>query len=476
MKQFTGQTQGFIYYSEEQLMNSLAKHLSIFLTISVAILVISCQTPTGRQLASQYHISNSAHQLVTWETEANAVSLRSNDVIRLEHYEIPLRLLKQDIDEALDENIKSSLIFTKNGEKYIRWMINPEDSKWHLEVQEFLKKNNVDITPKKFFDGYLTASRSMIVVNPQNGATFSLKVSTNQTGGRWTDKKQTWTDAQQVRRMNRYVQNAVPQMKTESLVIMQEPLALGISEIDHGMIARSLNDLPDDGHYYLPAFSVLHEVEGARIAKLNGATDPVPYWDKHLIQPLARAMAEYLAITGAWYDSPHAQNFLVELDRDMKPTGRIVLRDLGDSYVLDDFVKNTKFAWITKNWEQGKVQTGKISTGLGLLYGNTPPKWLTALEYKEYHWGFYRAFEKHFSEITNIPMAELIKGESKDILFSYTSKTYNTTTPGWKKFLQYSLCMNGEQKTLAGEDCPDFFLKKQQKVNCFQSVNTIINH
>lgn len=453
-------------------MNLLAKYLSIFLTV----LVISCQTPSSRQLASQFHISNSAHQLVTWETEANAVSLRSNDLIRLEHYEIPLRLLQQDMDEVLDEEIKSSLIFTKNGEKYIRWMINPEDSKWHLEVQDFLKKNNVDSTPKKFFDGYLTASRSMIVVNPENGATFSLKVSTNKTGGNWTDKKQTWVDAQQVRRMNRYVKSVVPQMKTNSLVIMDEPIALGIAEINHGMIARSLNDLPDDGHYYLPAFSVLHESEGARIAKLNGATDPAAYWNKHLILPLARAMAEYFSITGAWYDSPHAQNFLVELDREMKPTGRIVLRDLGDSYVLDDFVKNTKFAWITKNWEEGKVQTGKINTGLGLLHGNTPPKWLTALEYKEYHWEFYRTFEKHFSEITGIPTSELIKGESKDILFSYTRKAYNTTTPGWKNFLQFALCMNGEEKTLKGEKCPEFFLKKQQKVNCLQGVNAIINH
>ncbi len=453
-------------------MNLLAKYTAILLTI----VVISCQTAPSRNLASQFHISNNAQQLVNWETEANAVSLRSNDIIRLEHYEIPLRLLKQDIDDGLSEDIKSSLIFTKNGEKYIRWMINPEDSKWHLEVQEFLNKHNVDSTPKKFFDGYLTASRSMIVVNPQNGATFSLKVSTNKTGGNWTDKKQTWTDAQQVRRMNRYVKSAVPQMKTESLVIMDEPLALGIAELDHGMIARSLNDLPTDGHYYLPAFSVLHETEGARIAKLNGATDPAVYWEKHLIQPLANAMAEYFAITGAWYDSPHAQNFLVELDRDMKPTGRIVLRDLGDSYVLDDFVKNTKFAWITKNWEEKKVQTGKISTGLGLLHGNTPPKWLTGLEYKEYHWSFYRAFEKRFSEITNIPLQDLTKVDSKDVLFSYIRKTYTTTSEGWQKFIRYANCMNGEPTTLSGEKCPEFFLKKQLKVNCFQSVNAIINH
>ncbi|MBC7538394.1 MAG: hypothetical protein H7281_06210 [Bacteriovorax sp.] len=452
-------------------MRNLNKHL---LLLSLLFL-LSCQSILKRNVASNFHISNNTKQLVTWETKANAVSNRSNEVIRVEHYEIPLRLLEQDIDESLDSEVKKSLIFTKNGEQYLRWLINPEDSKWHLEVKAFLQKNNLDSEPKIFFDGYLTASRSMIIVNPTNGASFSLKVSTNKTGGKWTDKKQTWKDAQQVRKMNKYLQDILPNMETESLVIMDEPGAWGIKELDHGMIMRSLNDLPSDGHYYLPAFSVLHEEEGVRIAKLNGSTDVAKYWDKHFNQPLAQAMAEYFAITGAWYDSPHAQNFLVELDRDMKPTGKIVLRDLGDSYLLDDFVKNTKFAAMTKNWEEGKVLTGKMITSIGLLHGNSPPSWLTAMEYKEYGWNFYIEFEKRFSKISNIPVHELTMTNMKQLLFDYSIKSYNTTTDSWQKFLHFANCMNGEAKTLKGESCPEFYLKKQKKIQCFQGINAIIN-
>ena len=450
-------------------------HAKSLLTLSLLILV-SCQNSPTRNIASERHISNNTQQLVNWETRANAISKRSNELIRVEHYEIPLRLLEQDFDESLDQATKDSIIFSKNGEKYVRWLINPEDTKWHLEVVEFLKKNNVDHTAKKFFDGYLTASRSMILVNPASGATFSLKVSTNLTGGKWSDKKQTWKDARQVRRMNKYVKGTIPKMQTASLVIMDEPLAMGIKELDQAMIMRSLNDLPDDNHYYIPAFSIMHETEGVRIAKLNGASDPVKYWDQHLVQPLANAMAEYFSITGAWYDSPHAQNFLVELDNEMKPTGRIVLRDLGDSYLLEDFVKNTNFAWIMKDWEAGKVVAGQINTGVGFLHGNEGDSWLRGLEYKEYGWNFYKAFEKRFSEISGIPMAELSKVDSKDVLYSYSRKIYPTKSEAWQKFAHYANCMNGEAKTLSGEKCPDVLLKKQIKIDCLKAATAIIKH
>jgi hypothetical protein len=442
-------------------------------------ILISCQSSmhiSNRNVASLYSINNSAQQLVTWETQYNAVSHRSDQLISVEHYEIPLRLLKHDFESSIDEKTKSSLIFIKNGEPYVRWLINPEDSLWHLEVKGFLEKNHIDSTPKKFFDGYLTASRSMILVNPENGVTFSLKVSTNKTGGRWTDKKQTWKDARQVRKMNKYVKAMFPKMENETLVILNEPLAMGIEELDQGMVLRSLNAISEDTHYYMPAFSALHGEEGLRIAKLNGSNNPVSYWEKHMVVPVANAMAEFFSKTGAWYDSPHAQNFLIELDLDMKPTGRIILRDLGDSYLLEDFVKNTPYAWIMENWEAGKVVSGKMNTGIGLLHGNTPPSWMTVLEYKEYGWTFYRTFEKRFSELTKIPIKELIKIDSKELLFSYSNKIYPTSSPAWKNFTQHALCMSGASVTLSGEKCPGLAHKLAAPFECGKAALQIMNH
>ncbi|MBC7712158.1 MAG: hypothetical protein H7177_02400, partial [Rhizobacter sp.] len=242
------------------------------------------------------------------------------------------------------------------------------------------------------------------------------------------------------------------------------------------MIMRALNDLPNDTHFYIPAFSIMHEHEGVRIAKLNGSDDVVKFWDKHLVQPLANAMAEYFAVTGAWYDSPHAQNFLIELDSEMKPTGRVVLRDLGDSYLLEDFVKNTNFAWIMKDWEEGKVVSGKMNTGIGFLHGNESDSWLKGLEYKEYGWNFYRTFEKRFSEISGVPQKELIKTDSKEVLYSYTRKVYPTTSDAWKHYSHFANCMNGEAKTLTGEKCPELYLKYQSKIDCMKGAQLIINN
>lgn len=461
-------------------MNSSLKPLLLCLLF----LTISCQRIVTREIASDHAISQSTQQLVTWETKANAVSLRSDEVITIFHYEIPLHLLESDLDLNIDKSLKDSLVFTKNGEKYIRWVINPEDTKWHLEIKKLLDSKNLDSDPKKFFDGYLTASRSMILVNPENGASFSLKVSTNHTGGNWTDKKQTWEDAKQVRRMNKWVNDISPKIENEHLIIMNEPGAFGIKDLDQAMIMRSLNDLPKDGHFYMPAFSVLHEEEGLRIAKLNGATDPVAYWDKNLIRPLANAMAEYFAMTGSWYDSPHAQNFLIELDSDMKPTGKIVFRDLGDAYLIEDFVKNTKYASVMQGWEKGKIIKDQMITAIGLLHGNSPPRWLTALEYKEYGWNFYRIFEKRFSEISGIPLEELSKTDSKELLFSYIRKTYPTTSDAWKRFFKYAQCLNGEIKTSMGEICPEKYIKRHKKKflqmprqnDCIQAVNIIMAH
>lgn len=440
----------------------------------VLVFVMSCQTSPHRDVAADYHISKNAKQLVTWETTANAVANRSNEVIALSHFEIPMRLLEKDIDQTLESSIVDSLVFEKNGEKYVRWMINPEDTKWYLEVKAFLEKNGVDATPHKFFDAYLTASRSMILVNPENGATFSLKVSTNKTGGNWTDKKQTWDDAKQIRTLDKWMTQATENMETKTMVVMNEPLAFGIKELDHGMIMRSLNDVPKDGHYYLPGFSALHEFEGARIAKLNGATNVAEFWDKHYNQPLAGALAEFFAFTGTSYDSPHSQNFLIELDKNMKPTGKIVLRDLGDSYILNDFAEKTKYSNIAKIWDQDNVISGHTKTNVGLLHGNKPPSWLSAAQYEQYGKNFFAAFEKRFSELSGIPAAELGKEAMYVSQFSYIGKKYNTTTPAWKSFLLNANCMNGERKTLAGIDCPEFFLKKQKKVDCVGNLGDIL--
>lgn len=275
----------------------MIKNFHRYLTISSFLLVSAC-AQFSRQYSSFDSVPNTVRQLVEWETRANAaiVGERSSETFDLYHYEIPLRLVKKDFAENLDSQVKESLVFTRDGEEYVRWLVNPEDTKWHQQVADFLTSHGVDSELKTTLKGHLTASRSLIAFNPDNGASFSVKVSTNQTGGNWKDKKQTWDDAKQIRKISDWINEVTHNMRTDTLIIMDEPLAMGIEELDQGLIVRSLNNVPEGEVYYLPGFSALHSTEGRRIAELNGASDVAAFWNQHYNRPLARALAEFSLI------------------------------------------------------------------------------------------------------------------------------------------------------------------------------------
>lgn len=383
-------------------------------------------------MSSWAQLKPGVEELVDYETKGNAVSVRSNDTVKIENYEIPLRLLTTDIStERIPKDALNAVVFTKNGEKYVRWIINPEDTKWHKEVESWLLKNGIKPVRHQYFEGYMTASRSYIVQDPVSKAQFSLKVSTDNTGGNWRDKKQSWDDAQQVKIGSDHAIQAMKMRQPENFIFMDEPLVIGAKEIDQGMILRLLADLPTAKRYYVPGFSALHEEEGRHIAQLNGSKDPAGFWKEHYMKPLAKAIAELAAMTGLSYDSPHSQNFLIELDGDFKPTGKIVFRDLGDSYLTTQFAKAMKNQRILDTWEVDNKKDGKMFIAHGVLHGNKKPSWISEATYDEYGRVFFLEFEKEFSRITGVPVAELFADGSFHRSGDYFSKSYYTNKPGW---------------------------------------------
>jgi hypothetical protein len=324
-------------------------------------------------------ISKEMHALVRLETHSNAVASRESDFVKMPHYEIPLRLLESSIELDAPKEYLKSLIHEINGEKYVRWVLNPEDTKWDATIVAFLKQNGIEPVKQTYFAGYMTASRSYILVDPKSGAEFSLKSSTNKTGGMWVDKKQTWADSFQIRTLSDYVRDRIKhQPPLEHSIILYEPIAFGIKDSDIGIIVRSYKDLPKSGKRYVPGFSILHENLGRDLAKRNGSSDPAAYWNENYNKPLARALAEFFALTGIRYDSPHSQNFLVELNEKNQPTGKIVLRDFGDSFLHKDIFDAIGRNDIIKIWEQDNVIKGEVGMAVGTLHGNTPPTWINA--------------------------------------------------------------------------------------------------
>lgn len=390
-----------------------------------------------------YALTPEVKQLVKWETEANAISKRSADPIAMENYEVPLRLLVAD-REAGKSMYSDSFLFQKDGELYVRWVINPEDTQWFLEFEEFLEENGVSKQRHKYFTGYQTASRSYIVEDPNSGIQFSLKTSTNKTGGKWSNKKQEWGDALDIRYTSDYIQNGLQRIQLKDTVILTEPFAVGVPQINQAMVVRDLGELSSGKYYYLPGFSALEENVGKDIALENGSKNPAEFWRENYIKPLGRSLAEYQADFGLSFDSPHSQNFLIELNKNFKPTGRIVLRDLGDTYLFGDFLKSVGREDLIERYGSGHVTNGSFMASAGVLHGNRPPTWINQSIYSEWSSAFHSEYSKRMSELTGVPLNELNSFVAPTpSSLSYTSRSIQTrNSKAWDLYLSNSKYMH----------------------------------
>lgn len=444
---------------------SLKKHLIVGFDCGLVIL-ISLFLGSGIAFGEFKDPTKSVLQLVKWETRANGAGLRSEEKIALTHFEIPLTAVTADFAKSIDPKVYSSLVFERDQKKFVRWVINPEDTKWHLELAAYLKLNGIDTTPHQYFTGYLTSSRSLIVVDPATGATFSAKASTNNTGGIWKDKKQEFDDAIQARRSSDMVSDVQRKTKFNHMILLEEPGMLGIEGVDQAVLIRSLGDLPKSETYFLPGFSALHDQTGREIALLNGSQDPAAFWNENYNKPLARAYAELSAHFGLTYDSPHSQNFLIELDQNMKPTGRIVFRDFVDGYAQQDFLMAANQEAFLKSWDQNNITVGRLKVWVGVMHGNVYPSWLDDTKYKQWGEDFYVAYEKEFSALSGVDISAM-KNISLGQSGRYFKKSYDFNTPSWKKYIDMADCFFGRLVTRAGVACPDNLAVKFCK-NLFQ--------
>ena len=365
----------------------------LFISFTVTALLWS-------QLASA--LNQRVETLVKMETQANAAGVRSPNPIAMPHYEIPLSLLKESKIFTLDPEIYKSLVFEKDGVAYVRWVANPEDTKWYKDVENFMKENGLNPERKTYFTGYQTASRSYIVEDPKSGVQFSIKSSTDRTGGAWRDKKQEFKDGQDIVMISEMVSRLESREGFKNLVVMNEPLSFGIKSIDQSIVIRELAGLSQKGDkFYIPGFSVLQDQVGQKIAEINGSKNPAEFWSQHYVTPVGKACAEFALRTGLWFDSPHSQNFLVELDLALKPTGRIVLRDLGDVYLSEPILKQLGENKILESFSARENIIKGLALQFGPLHGNSAPSWVGQEEYVNWAKEFKKSVEGEMAKMLN---------------------------------------------------------------------------
>jgi hypothetical protein len=425
-------------------------------TIATSILTISLFTAQF-SLA----ISKEMHALVRMETHSNAVASRDSNFVKMENFEIPLELVESKIALRTNPLFVASMIFQREGKKFVRWIINPEDTKWNIEVERYLVENGVSTKRDHHFVGYMTASRSYIAVDPKSGAEFSIKMSTDKTGGAWRDKKQTWEDAEQIKMMTDFVDQQLKQQpRLKNIILLDEPAVFGIKGIDQAMVLRSYENLSNSGKRYVPGFSIMHENLGRDLAKANGSDDPATYWNEHYNKPLARALAEFFALTGMTYDSPHSQNFLVELDSKNHPTGKIVLRDFGDTFLSTEFFEAVNRKDILEGWEKSNLTRGFAFASVGILHGNSPPSWIqlwandTTKNNSYQKWGqdFFEAFNAELIEQTGVSMTS----SPLSRMGEYMRKFYTMSDSAGQEFI--NLVTQGKQRQhLMNKSCENAF-------------------
>ncbi len=411
-------------------------------------------------LNSTYALTPAVEKLVQYETHANGAGVRSSEAIMLPHVEIPLEMVGLDFAKRLDPRIVESLIIEKNGKEYVRWILNPEDTVWGKTLIAHFAAKGVALPVYYHFKGYQTASRSYIAEDPTTGVEFSVKSSTNVTGGAWRDKKQPVGEAIDGRLTSDFLFDQNKKRNFENFSIMDEPAILKINDIDQAVVIRDLGDLKEvkSNKIYVPGFSVLHEAIGKEIALKNGSTDPHAFWTENYIKVAGRALGELAARTGIQFDSPHSQNFLVELDKQYRPTGKLILRDMSDLYLDVTFLNSLlgKNNELVKEFTQTGNKHAYVSAGFGPLHGNVHPSWVNEAQYSQWKDVFFNEFEKTFESISgyNVNGLKVVRNQNRQ----YFQSTYDLSKIDDFKSFFSKMSKNGVVLK-SGNLCRNLFLE-----------------
>ncbi len=398
-------------------------------------------------------LSKFAERLVYWETQSPTLFHPSAEPFDIEHFEIPFAALKSDIAHNTPDKIRDALIFDDgpeashttdpmvfkkdDGTNWVRWIINPNDTEFAPALEAWLKTNGLDATRHTYFKAYRTASRSMIIEDPETGAEFSAKVSTNNVNGVSQSKGEFIDDGEGARFINEHIRFINAKGHFDHFKVIPEPVFFGIAGLDQSMTVRSLANMERTKNYYMPGTAVLNDALGLEIAKLNGAEDATAFWKEHFMKAAGLAMGEMYARAGIFPQSNHSQNLLVELDEDFHPTGKIVIRDLTDMYLDEGFFKSLGKGPELDKWGQQYVigRGGQVRLEQWLLWQNSISTWPSTPNLAEWSDAYFDAFEHAVSEVTGMNRDEL-KPTGSAMYGENGYRTYSLASKGWQEHFQ----------------------------------------
>lgn len=279
-------------------------------------------------------LEDRVEQWLDWEQQANLVGFRTSpepvevDVVSVPRDALEIHVLPGAPPAILDRFLRADTVqFPRhplNRDPKVAWFDAPVSERWSARF---------------------TASRTLAMLGPESGSVlFSLKLATDHPHPAFYQPEKTklreeavsavlWASV--IDRIDRML----PPLDAAQLV--REILVVMVKEGETGFMVRDLRAF-QDGHYYLPALSL--PFVGRQISRLHG----IPFdrfWSEAFAKVVGRAKAELFARYGLWYETPNPQNVLIQLDTALRPTPRLVFRDVGDGECATDVFDSPEVGW-----------------------------------------------------------------------------------------------------------------------------------
>lgn len=185
---------------------------------------------------------------------------------------------------------------------------------------------------------YETASRSLAVILGKD--VFTLKMPTDHPHGPFGEKQKSKATVKEdiqdgINRMV-YIEKVDQEIGVDpQLILAKEVAMVSDKATGEGYLFRDISFM-NDGNYYLPALSIPYA--GRKIAEFN-KMQPELFWKEHYAKLLGRAKAKLLLRYGLQMETPNSQNMLIQLDKNLKPTGVLVFRDISDTMLVRGVAK-----------------------------------------------------------------------------------------------------------------------------------------
>jgi hypothetical protein len=304
--------------------------LSVFATLTGVVAVapalaqsVACKNVHIRPSLSHILEKDPFEQWLLWEQEANFSPFRKErtpiqiGVSHVSPHDVKAKFLK-----STPGSLKK-FVFDGKTVRYFKHPFNTRKDIPHIN----------DATVEQI-PAYQTASRSVAL--KIGGEFYTLKMPTDYPHGPTREYQPAKASVKEdildgINRME-YIERVDQEIGLDpDLILAKETAMIADRKTGEGYLFRELSFMKS-GKYYLPALSIPYI--GREIAQQNGVTAEV-LWKKAYAEVLGRAKAKLLLRYGAQMETPNSQNMLIELNRDLKPTGRIVFRDISDTILIN---------------------------------------------------------------------------------------------------------------------------------------------